>query len=119
MQNKIVKTSEIGEAIKSRRKALCLSQQELAEKIGVTLHQMQRYENGRTILNVENVQRIADILGIPVADFFTSGNPVAIAESVEAYFATDEKMLVRHYRSIAGGADRKIAVRMVKLLAKK
>ena len=98
---------------------MCLSQQELAEKIGVTFHQMQRYENGRTILNVENVQRIADILGIPVADFFTPGRQEAVAEPVESYFATDEKMLVRHYRSIAGCADRKIAVRMVKLLAKK
>jgi transcriptional regulator with XRE-family HTH domain len=119
MANKIVKTGEIGAAIRIRRKQMCLSQQELAEKIGVTFHQMQRYENGRTILNVENVQRIADILGIPVADFFAPGQPENVAEPVESYFATDEKMLVRLYRSIVGGTDRKIAVRMLKLLAKK
>jgi transcriptional regulator with XRE-family HTH domain len=119
MANNIIKTEEIGATIKSRRKALCLSQEELAEKVGVTLHQMQRYENGRTILNVENVQRIADILGLPVEDFFASGRPETVAESVESYFTSDEKTLLRHYRSITKVAKRKMAVSVVKLLADK
>lgn len=119
MAKKIVKTGEIGAVIKIRRKAMCLSQQELAEKIGVTLHQMQRYENGRTILNVENVQRIADVLGIPVADLFASGKPETVAEPVESYFDTDEKALLRNYRSIIEAADRKMAAGVVKRLAKK
>jgi transcriptional regulator with XRE-family HTH domain len=119
MAKEIVKSGEIGEAIKSRRKELGWSQDELAEKIGVTLHQVQRYEGGRTILNVENIQRIADALGLPVADFFASGKPATVAEPVESYFATDEKALLRHYRSITVVADRKMAANLVKRLAKK
>lgn len=119
MAKEIVKTEEIGAAIKNRRKALCLSQEELAEKVGVTWHQIQRYEDGRTILNVENVQRIADILGLPVTDFFAAGRPAAVVEPVEPYFATDEKALLRHYRSITVVTDRKLAVNVVKRLAKK
>lgn len=119
MAKEIVKTEEIGAAIKNRRKALCLSQEELAEKVGVTWHQIQRYEDGRTILNVENIQRIAGALGLPVADFFASGKPATVAESVESYFDTDEKALLRNYRSITVVADRKMAASVVKRLAKK
>lgn len=119
MAQEIIKSREIGAAIRTRRKELGWAQDELAEKIGVTLHQMQRYESGRTILNVENVQRIADILGLPVTDFFTADNSVTVAEPVESYFAADEKALLRHYRSITVVADRKMAANVVKRLAKK
>jgi len=119
MAQEIIKSSEIGAAIRSRRKELGWSQDELAEKIGVTLHQMQRYESGRTILNVENVQRIADNLCLPVTDFFVADNSATVAEPVESYFATDEKALLRHYRAITVVADRKLAANVVKRLAKK
>jgi len=119
MAKEIIKTDEIGAAIRNRRKALCLSQEELAERVGVTFQQMQRYENGSTMLNVENVQRIADILGLPVTDFFTTVRGVTVAEPVESYFAADEKALLRHYRSITVINDRKLAANVVKRLAKK
>lgn len=119
MAKKIVKTREIGAAIRKRRKELGWSQEQLAEKVGVTFQQMQRYENGSTMLNVENVQRIADILGLPVADFFASDSSVTVEEPVESYFATDEKALLRHYRSITVVTDRKLAANVVKRLAKK
>lgn len=119
MAQEIIKSSEIGVAIRSRRKELGWSQDELAEKIGVTLHQMQRYESGRTILNVENVQRIATILGLPVADFFAAGDSVSVAEPVESYFAADEKALLKSYRAINFVADKKLAISLVKRLAKK
>ncbi len=119
MSQKIVKTGEIGTAIRKRRKELGWSQEQLAEKVGVTFQQMQRYENGSTMLNVENVQRIADILGLPVTDFFASDSSVAVAEPVESYFAADEKALLRHYRSITVINDRKLAASVVKRLAKK
>lgn len=119
MSQKIVKTGEIGTAIRRRRKELGWSQEQLAEKAGVTFQQMQRYENGSTMLNVENVQRIADILGLPVTDFFAAGSSAAMAEPVESYFAADEKTLLRSYRSITVVADRKLAVSLLKRLAKK
>ena len=118
MPKEIIKTGEIGAAIKRRRREIWLSQEELAEKIGVTLHQIQRYESGRTILNVETIQRIADILGLPVANFFASGAEESIAEPLASYFASDEKMLMRHYRSITEVSDRKLAVNVIKRLAK-
>lgn len=47
MQKKKIKMSkEIGEKIKRRRKELGISQESLAEILGVTYQQVQRYENG-------------------------------------------------------------------------
>lgn len=119
MSQQTIKTREIGAAIRIRRKELGWSQEQLAEKVGVTFQQMQRYENGSTMLNVENVQRIADILGLPVTDFFASEKAVKAAEPVESYFTADEKALLRNYRSISEVADRKMAASVVKRLAKK
>jgi len=42
-----------------------------------------------------------------------------VAEPVESYFAADEKALLRSYRAIAVVADRKLALNVVKRLAKK
>jgi len=109
----------MGEIIRKRRKELCWTQEQLAEKVGVSFQQVQRYENGDSMLNVENVQRIAAILGLPVADFFASSGSVTVAEPVESYFATDEKALLRHYRAITVVTDRKLASNVVKRLAKK
>lgn len=109
----------MGEIIRKRRKELCWSQEQLAEKVGVSFQQVQRYEYGDSMLNVENIQRIADILGLPVADFFAAGDSVIVAEPVESYFSADEKALLRHYRSIAVVTDRKLVANVVKRLAKK
>lgn len=109
----------MGEIIRKRRKELCWSQEQLAEKVGVSFQQVQRYEYGDSMLNVENVQRIADILGLPVTAFFAAGQTERVAEPVESYFSTEEKTLLRSYRSITVDADRKLAANLVKRLAKK
>ena len=120
MQRKIVTTVEMGKIIRARRNELGWSQGLLAEKMGLSSFQhVQRYETGETMLGAENIQRFADILGLPVADFFAAGDSLTVAEPVESYFATDEKALLRSYRSIAVVADRKLAVSLVKRLAKK
>lgn len=110
----------MGEIIRKRRKELGWSQGLLAEKLGFSAFQhVQRYETGETTLNVELVQRIAAILGLPVTDFFAAGDSLTVAEPVESYFAADEKVLLKSYRAINVVADKKLAVSLVKRLAKK
>ena len=59
MRTRKIKTSrEIGGKIKKKRRELGISQEELAEILGVTYQQVQRYENGINKLNVENIQVI-------------------------------------------------------------
>lgn len=58
----------IGEKIKSLRKESKMTQPELAKKIGISVPTLQRYENGVTELKPSMVNKIADILGVPVED---------------------------------------------------
>lgn len=119
MPRDIITSGEIGAAIRKRRKTLGLSQEQLAEKVGVSYQQVQRYENGSSTLNVENVQRIAGALGIPVTAFFEEGGAQAGAESAAPFGSSDEKNLVRHFRELSASTDRKLAISVIRRFAKK
>ena len=47
-----------------------MSQTELAEKIGVSFQQVQKYEKGLNRVGAGRLNRIAEVLGIPVGAFF-------------------------------------------------
>ena len=82
----IITSKEIGGRIKKRRIELGISQEKLADVLGVTYQQVQRYENGANRLNVENIQLIADILSVPVSHFFASDEILMVAEEVTTYY---------------------------------
>ncbi len=69
-EKNILSSKEIGLQIKKRRRELKISQEKLAESLGVTYFTIQRYENGFTKLNVETLQKIAFALSVPVIFFF-------------------------------------------------
>lgn len=119
MPTDIVTTREIGAVIRRRRNELGLSQEQLSEKVGVSYQQIQRYENGGSMLNVENVQRIAKVLAIPVASFFEVGQPDMTAEPVTPYASSEEKTLLRSFRDLTSRADKQLAINVVRRLAKK
>ncbi len=60
----------IGLKIKEIRKGWGLSQIELAERIGVSFQQVQKYEKGTTRMSVFRLQQIAEALEVPVSVFF-------------------------------------------------
>jgi len=60
----------IGQKIKRIRKSWGLSQIELAERIGVSFQQIQKYEKGLTRISVMRLQQISEVLGINITDFF-------------------------------------------------
>jgi len=55
---------EIGKKIKQARKLALLSQAELALKIGVSLQTISRWETGKRSPAVDDLQAIAEALGI-------------------------------------------------------
>ncbi len=61
---------EIGNRIAARRKALRLTQQELAQACGVTFQQVQKYERGANRVSGSRLYKIAAILEADPADFF-------------------------------------------------
>lgn len=121
MQKKKIKTSrEIGERIKKRRKELGISQERLAEILGVTYQQVQRYENGTNKLNVENIQIIAHVLSVPISYFFEYDETLAVAEKPSFYLPTpaEEMRLLRHFRAIKGKRSKSLVIQVALLAAR-
>jgi transcriptional regulator with XRE-family HTH domain len=118
MPTDIVTTREIGVIIRRRRKELGLSQEHLSEKVGVSYQQIQRYENGGSMLNVENLQRVAQALDVSVTLFFSCSDSAKIGESVHSP-SPDEKILLRYYREIDNETDKRLAIRVIRRFAKK
>lgn len=69
----------IGEKIKARRRARSFSQSRLADAIGVTFQQIQKYENGRNRITMSRLQKIAEVLGVSMSVFVDEGQEHAAA----------------------------------------
>ena len=61
---------KVGARIRERRVMLGLSQQQLAQLIGVTYQQAHKYERGLNRISAGRLFEIATVLSIPVAWFF-------------------------------------------------
>jgi transcriptional regulator with XRE-family HTH domain len=60
----------VGENIKTARLAKGLSQSGLAEKLGITFQQVQKYEKGVNRVGAGRLFQIASIFGMPISSFF-------------------------------------------------
>lgn len=60
----------VGARIGARRKLLQLSQKELAEKLGITFQQVQKYEKGVNRIGAGRLYSIASILGVDINYFY-------------------------------------------------
>lgn len=59
----------LGQKIRNLRKAKNLSQQELAEKIGITKTQISRWEKGHVQPRQSNLRDLAELFGVSDEDF--------------------------------------------------
>lgn len=60
----------VGTRIRERRVMLGLSQQQLAQMIGVTYQQAHKYERGLNRISAGRLYEIAQVLSVPVSWFF-------------------------------------------------
>jgi transcriptional regulator with XRE-family HTH domain len=72
----------VGSRVRMRRLMLKLSQTDLADGIGVTFQQVQKYEKGMNRIGAGRLQQIAHILQVPVTFFFetASHHPPTVAQ---------------------------------------
>jgi transcriptional regulator with XRE-family HTH domain len=62
---------EVGHRIRIERLARGLSQTALANQLGVTFQQVQKYEKGVNRVGAGRLTKIAEVLGVPVGTFFS------------------------------------------------
>src|SRR5688500_20393191 len=73
--------AEVGRRVRSRRLECRLSQTELADRIGVTFQQVQKYEKGVNRIGAGRLQRISEALEVPIALFFDASPHAAANDS--------------------------------------
>jgi DNA-binding XRE family transcriptional regulator len=66
----------VGRRVRMRRMMLTMSQEQLADALGVTYQQVQKYERGANRMGASRLQQMSDILQVPV-EFFFEGAPNA------------------------------------------
>jgi len=117
---------DVGRRIRAQRLVCRMSQTELANNLGVTFQQVQKYEKGVNRVGAGRLSRIAEVLGVPVAFFFSGDMSPAVASDagtglsfletagavrlVRAYSQIDDpqirRALVDLSEEIAGGRGR-------------
>ena len=74
-QSAILIDQQVGSRVRLRRLMLKLSQTDLADGLGLTFQQVQKYEKGMNRIGAGRLQQIAHILQVPVTFFFENPSP--------------------------------------------
>ena len=82
----------IGANIKARRLTLGWSQQELADRFGVSRAAISQYEIGTGEVNAGDLPRLAEILGSGLLDFYGHAPPVSAARTQGADEESSDKV---------------------------
>ncbi len=128
----------VGQQLKSRRILLGMSQEKLAESVGITFQQVQKYERGTNRISAGRLLKFSKTLQVPVGYFFEGAEVSPKAEpggSKKQGFSDSEQEsltgsmpedvmsrketldLLRNYYSIKDPSVRKMILKMVKSMA--
>ena len=114
----------VGARVRNRRKLLGMSQITLAERIGVTFQQLQKYEKGTNRIGASRLVQIAAALGTSPASLFGEGEAgVSVVPRSPEMTAIEEMMgtadgaaLNRSVVKIADPKVRRAVIALVKTL---
>ena len=116
--------AEVGRRVRSRRLECRLSQTELADRIGVTFQQVQKYEKGVNRIGAGRLQRISEALEVPISFFFGASGGVTAretssgAESIFGFMQTSGSVrIVKAFHKIKSRKARQLLVEMAEELA--
>ena len=111
----------VGRRIRQRRLELGQSQTELADALGITFQQIQKYENGTNRISAGRVYAAAQHLGVTLDYFFEGVElPVASQPNHDSLFENDKQViaLVRSFVQISDADTRSAVTSFVNSVAK-
>lgn len=102
--------AHVGKRIRHRRWMIGMTQQQLADKVGIKFQQIQKYETGMNRVSASRLWDISDALGVSIAFFFgglTEGEQV---ENGATDLMADKEALelVRSYYAIPEAQRRRL-----------
>jgi transcriptional regulator with XRE-family HTH domain len=116
---------EVGHRIRIERLARGLSQTALANQLGVTFQQVQKYEKGVNRVGAGRLTKIAEVLGVQVGTFFTGkeildteqGRVAGEASPLKLLTVSGAFRLLRAYADIEDGTLRRSIVDLVEQIS--
>lgn len=108
----------VGRNIRIQRLAKGLSQTELAQKLGVTFQQVQKYEKGVNRIGCGRLFQIARILGVHVMDFFDGSDAGKATASRNVRDLISEPQAFHLVEAFSEIGDRKLRRSVVELVKK-
>jgi transcriptional regulator with XRE-family HTH domain len=108
---------QVGERVRRRRILLGLTQDQLAEVLGISYQQIQKYETGANRISAGRLAQIADALEVQPGWFFgateqsdsASGSSRAVIELVRNFSRIEDERIRTHLmalvRALAGSSE--------------
>lgn len=110
--------ARVGLIIKKLRKVNGLSQMDLADRIGVSYQQIQKYEKGVSSLNIRRLVQIASALKAPVTLFFQPAQESVSEDGVSYNNLEDTERIVIHlFREIKNKKEKAAVIAFLRVLA--
>ncbi len=103
--------AHVGKRIRHRRWMVGMTQQQLADKVGIKFQQIQKYETGMNRVSASRLWDIAETLGVQISFFFEGlSSDTAEAASAAGDFLADKEALelVRSYYAIPEAQRRRL-----------
>ena len=114
----------VGKRIRVRRLLLGMNQETLANRLGLTFQQVQKYEGGANRVSASRLSAVADILGVSISYFFDDMPAANTERSAEEGTRRERSErpetieLVRFYYAIPDPTVRLRFLDMVKAIAR-
>lgn len=101
--------AHVGKRIRQRRWMLGMTQQQLADRVGIKFQQIQKYETGMNRVSASRLFDISNVMEVPVA-FFFEGLENSEAQTAAGDLLGDKEALdlVRAYYSIPEAQRRRL-----------
>ncbi len=102
--------AHVGKRVRHRRWMIGMTQQQLADKVGIKFQQIQKYETGMNRVSASRLWDIADALGVTISFFFEGLTEGAhVAQASNDMMADKEALeLVRSYYAIPEAQRRRL-----------
>jgi transcriptional regulator with XRE-family HTH domain len=114
----------LGLRLRMRRLALRMSQTALAELLGITFQQVQKYEKGTNRVSASTLQKLSESLQVPVAYFFEGSAQGAVLDAphtewAEFLFVPEGLALMKAFQNIHNKEVRRALVELAVRLGSK
>lgn len=114
----------VGQRVRMLRTLAGWSQEKLADSLGITFQQVQKYENGTNRIAAGRLYELALVMGLPISKFYPEGAIPGLADNAQTPLSQEDPLtnretleLLRAYYGINSPALRKQFVALAKAMA--